>query len=232
MKFAVILFPGSNCEVDCVHVIKEILHEPVTTVWHKDTDLSEFDAVILPGGFSYGDYLRCGAIARFSPIMDAVIAHAKAGKPLLGICNGFQILTECGLLPGALLKNTSLQFICEDRWLRVDNNQTLYTRLYYDQQVIRIPIAHAEGNYFADPDTIARLEDHRQIIFRYCDSSGAATPEANPNGSIHNIAGIINEAGNVLGMMPHPERLSEKILGGDDGLLLFESMLKTWRDRQ
>ena len=232
MKFAVILFPGSNCEVDCVHVIKEVLQEPVTTVWHKDTDLSDFDAVILPGGFSYGDYLRCGAIARFSPIMDAVIAHAKAGKPLLGICNGFQILTECGLLPGPLLKNTSLQFICEDRWLRVDNNQTQFTNLYHDQQVIRIPIAHAEGNYFADPDTIARLEDHRQIVFRYCDSSGAVTAEANPNGSIHNIAGIINEAGNVLGMMPHPERLSEKILGGDDGLLLFESMLKTWREHQ
>jgi len=232
MKFAVILFPGSNCEVDCVHVIKEVLQEPVTTVWHKDTDLSEFDAVILPGGFSYGDYLRCGAIARFSPIMDAVIAHAKAGKPLLGICNGFQILTECGLLPGALLRNPSLQFICEDRWLRVDNNQTQFTNLYHAQQVIRIPIAHAEGNYFADPDTIARLEDHRQIVFRYCDSSGAVTAEANPNGSMHHIAGIINEAGNVLGMMPHPERLSEKILGGDDGLLLFESMLKTWRERQ
>lgn len=232
MKFAVILFPGSNCEVDCVHVIKEVLQEPVTTVWHKETDLSGFDAVILPGGFSYGDYLRCGAIARFSPIMDAVIAHAKADKPLLGICNGFQILTECGLLPGALLKNPSLQFICEDRWLRVENNQTQFTKLYHAQQVIRIPIAHAEGNYFADPDTIARLEDHRQIVFRYCDSSGAVTQEANPNGSIHNIAGIINEAGNVLGMMPHPERLSEKILGGDDGLLLFESMLKTWRERQ
>lgn len=232
MKFAVILFPGSNCEVDCVHVIKEVLQEPVTTVWHKETDLSGFDAVILPGGFSYGDYLRCGAIARFSPIMDAVIAHAKAGKPLLGICNGFQILTECGLLPGALLKNPSLQFICEDRWLRVENNQTQFTKLYHAQQVIRIPIAHAEGNYFADPDTIARLEDHRQIVFRYCDNSGAATPEANPNGSLHHIAGIINEAGNVLGMMPHPERLSEKILGGDDGLLLFESMLKTWREHQ
>src|SRR5450756_57107 len=165
MKFAVILFPGSNCEIDCVHVIKEVLQEPVTTVWHKDTDLSEFDAVILPGGFSYGDYLRCGAIARFSPIMDAVIAHAKAGKPLLGICNGFQILTECSLLPGALLRNPSLQFICEDRWLRVENNQTQFTKLYQEQQVIRIPIAHAEGNYFADADTIARLEDHRQIVF-------------------------------------------------------------------
>ncbi len=232
MKFAVILFPGSNCEVDCVHVIKEVLQEPVTTVWHKESDLSAYDAVILPGGFSYGDYLRCGAIARFSPIMDAVIAHAKAGKPLLGICNGFQILTECGLLPGALLRNPSLQFICEDRWLRVENNQTQFTRLYQDQQVIRIPIAHAEGNYFADPDTIARLEDRQQIVFRYCDANGALTAEANPNGSLHHIAGIVNEAGNVLGMMPHPERLSEKILGGDDGLLLFESMLKTWRERQ
>ncbi|MCE5196550.1 MAG: phosphoribosylformylglycinamidine synthase subunit PurQ, partial [Negativicutes bacterium] len=181
MKFAVILFPGSNCEVDCVHVIKEVLQEPVTTVWHKETDLSAFDAVVLPGGFSYGDYLRCGAIARFSPIMDAVIAHAKAGKPLLGICNGFQILTECGLLPGAFLKNSGLQFICEDRWLRVDNNQTQFTRLYQAQQVIRIPIAHAEGNYFADPDTIDRLEERQQIVFRYCDANGALTAAANPN---------------------------------------------------
>ena len=231
MKFAVILFPGSNCEVDCVHVIKEVLQEPVTTVWHKDTDLSQFDAVILPGGFSYGDYLRCGAIARFSPIMEAVIAHAKAGKPVLGICNGFQILTECGLLPGALLRNLSLQFICEDRFIRVENNQTRYTSLYSEKQVLRIPIAHAEGNYYADPETIVKLETENRVIFRYCDAQGNVTPESNPNGAIHNIAGIINEAGNVLGMMPHPERLSEVILGGDDGLALFQSMLKTWRNQ-
>jgi len=231
MKFAVILFPGSNCEVDCVHVIKEVLQEPVTTVWHKDTDLTQFDAVILPGGFSYGDYLRCGAIARFSPIMDAVIAHAKAGKPLLGICNGFQILTECGLLPGALLRNRSLQFICEDRFIRVENNQTMYTSLYKQDQVLRIPIAHAEGNYYADSDTIAKLEAENRVIFRYCDAQGNVTPESNPNGAIDNIAGIINEEGNVLGMMPHPERLSEAILGGDDGLALFQSMLKTWRNQ-
>lgn len=231
MKFAVILFPGSNCEVDCVHVIKEVLQEPVTTVWHKDTDLSQFDAVILPGGFSYGDYLRCGAIARFSPIMEAVIAHAKAGKPVLGICNGFQILTECGLLPGVLLRNRSLQFICEDRFIRVENNQTMYTSLYSENQVLRIPIAHAEGNYYADPETIAKLEAENRVIFRYCDAQGNVTPESNPNGAINNIAGIINEAGNVLGMMPHPERLSEVILGGDDGLALFQSMLKTWRNQ-
>jgi phosphoribosylformylglycinamidine synthase len=231
MNFAVILFPGSNCEVDCVHVIKEVLQEPVTTVWHKDTDLSQFDAVILPGGFSYGDYLRCGAIARFSPIMDAVIAHAKAGKPVLGICNGFQILTECGLLPGVLLRNQSLQFICEDRFIRVENNQTMYTSLYTKNQVLRIPIAHAEGNYYADPETIAALEAENRVIFRYCDAQGNVTPESNPNGAIHNIAGIINEEGNVLGMMPHPERLSEVILGGDDGLALFQSMLKTWRNQ-
>ena len=231
MNFAVILFPGSNCEVDCVHVIKEVLQEPVTTVWHKDTDLSQFDAVILPGGFSYGDYLRCGAIARFSPIMDAVIAHAKAGKPVLGICNGFQILTECGLLPGVLLRNQSLQFICEDRFIRVENNQTMYTSLYTKNQVLRIPIAHAEGNYYADPETIAALEAENRVIFRYCDAQGNITPESNPNGAIHNIAGIINEEGNVLGMMPHPERLSEVILGGDDGLALFQSMLKTWRNQ-
>lgn len=231
MNFAVILFPGSNCEVDCVHVIKEVLQEPVTTVWHKDTDLSQFDAVILPGGFSYGDYLRCGAIARFSPIMDAVIAHAKAGKPVLGICNGFQILTECGLLPGVLLRNQSLQFICEDRFIRVENNQTMYTSLYTKNQVLRIPIAHAEGNYYADPETIAALEAENRVVFRYCDAQGNPTPESNPNGAIHNIAGIINEEGNVLGMMPHPERLSEVILGGDDGLALFQSMLKTWRNQ-
>ncbi len=231
MNFAVILFPGSNCEVDCVHVIKEVLQEPVTTVWHKDTDLSQFDAVILPGGFSYGDYLRCGAIARFSPIMDAVIAHAKAGKPVLGICNGFQILTECGLLPGVLLRNRSLQFICEDRFIRVENNQTMYTSLYSENQVLRIPIAHAEGNYYADPETIATLEAENRVIFRYCDAQGNITPESNPNGAINNIAGIINEEGNVLGMMPHPERLSEVLLGGDDGLALFQSMLKTWRNQ-
>lgn len=231
MNFAVILFPGSNCEVDCVHVIKEVLQEPVTTVWHKDTDLSQFDAVILPGGFSYGDYLRCGAIARFSPIMDAVIAHAKAGKPVLGICNGFQILTECGLLPGVLLRNQSLQFICEDRFIRVENNQTMYTSLYTKNQVLRIPIAHAEGNYYADPETIAALEAENRVVFRYCDAQGNPTPESNPNGAIHNIAGIINEEGNVFGMMPHPERLSEVILGGDDGLALFQSMLKTWRNQ-
>ena len=231
MNFAVILFPGSNCEVDCVHVIKEVLQEPVTTVWHKDTDLSQFDAVILPGGFSYGDYLRCGAIARFSPIMDAVIAHAKAGKTVLGICNGFQILTECGLLPGVLLRNQSLQFICEDRFIRVENNQTMYTSLYTKNQVLRIPIAHAEGNYYADPETIAALEAENRVVFRYCDAQGNPTPESNPNGAINNIAGIINEEGNVLGMMPHPERLSEVILGGDDGLALFQSMLKTWRNQ-
>lgn len=231
MKFAVILFPGSNCEVDCVHVIKEVLQEPVTTVWHKDTDLSEFDAVILPGGFSYGDYLRCGAIARFSPIMEAVIAHAKAGKPVLGICNGFQILTECGLLPGVLLRNRSLQFICEDRFIRVENNLTQFTHQYSKHQVLRIPIAHAEGNYYADPETIEKLESENRVVFRYCDEQGNLTEESNPNGAINHIAGIINEAGNVLGMMPHPERLSEIILGGNDGLALFESMLKTWRDR-
>lgn len=231
MKFAVILFPGSNCEVDCVHVIKEVLQEPVTTVWHKDTDLSEFDAVILPGGFSYGDYLRCGAIARFSPIMEAVIAHAKAGKPVLGICNGFQILTECGLLPGVLLRNRSLQFICEDRFIRVENNLTQFTHQYSKHQVLRIPIAHAEGNYYADPETIEKLESENRVVFRYCDEQGNLTEESNPNGAMNHIAGIINEAGNVLGMMPHPERLSEIILGGDDGLALFESMLKTWRDR-
>lgn len=232
MKFSVVLFPGSNCDVDCVHVVKDVLQQPVSTVWHQETDLSDCDAVILPGGFSYGDYLRTGAIARFSPIMPAVVRHAEQGRPVIGICNGFQVLLECGLLPGAMLRNTNLQFRCHDLYLRVENHRTAFTNQAQTGQVLQIPIAHAEGNYYADPGTLAELEGNGQVMFRYCDAQGQVTPDANPNGSVNNIAGIINKQGNVLGMMPHPERAAEKILGSEDGRLIFASMLADWRDRQ
>ncbi len=232
MKFAVVIFPGSNCDVDCVHVVKEVLQQPVTTVWHQETDLAGCDAVLLPGGFSYGDYLRTGAIARFSPIMQAVVRHADQGKPVLGICNGFQILLETGLLPGAMLRNTNLQFRCHDLYLRVESNRTAFTNQCEAGQVLRVPIAHAEGNYYADGAALAELEDNGQVLFRYCDAQGQVTTEANPNGSLNNIAGIINKRGNVLGMMPHPERAAEKMLGSEDGRLIFASMLADWRDRQ
>ena len=231
MKAAVIIFPGSNCDIDMIHVLQDVLHCDVTQVWHQESSLEGFDFVALPGGFSYGDYLRCGAIARFSPIMEAVVKHAKSGKLVLGVCNGFQILTETGLLPGALLRNNNLQFRCQDVHLRVENNQTVFSSLYKPQQIIRIPIAHADGNYFADHDTLDLLEKENRIVFRYVSNNGERTPEANPNGALNDIAGIINEKGNVLGMMPHPERLAEEILGGSDGRWLFESVLKSWREK-
>ncbi len=232
MKFAVVIFPGSNCDVDCVHVVKDVLQQPVATVWHQETDLEGFDAVLLPGGFSYGDYLRTGALARFSPIMQAVVRHADQGKPVLGICNGFQILLETGLLPGAMLRNTNLQFRCHDLYLRVENTATAFTNQCRPGQVLQIPIAHAEGNYYADTATLAELEGNGQVLFRYCDAHGQVRSDVNPNGSLNNIAGIINKRGNVLGMMPHPERAAEEILGSEDGRLLFTSMLADWRDRQ
>ena len=231
MKAAVIIFPGSNCDIDMIHVLQDVLNCEVTQVWHQESSLEGFDLVALPGGFSYGDYLRCGAIARFSPIMGAVVKHAENGKLVLGVCNGFQILTETGLLPGALLRNNNLQFRCQDVNLRVENNQTVFSSLYKPQQIIRIPIAHADGNYFADPDTLDMLEKENRIVFRYVNSNGERTSEANPNGALNDIAGIINEKGNVLGMMPHPERLAEEILGGSDGRWLFESVLKSWREK-
>ena len=228
MKAAVLIFPGSNCDVDMIQALSDIHGCEVEVIWHQQTTLGNADFVAIPGGFSYGDYLRCGAIARFSPIMDAVIAHAEAGKPVLGVCNGFQILTECGLLPGALLRNDNLQFRCQDVFLKVENTSTLFTSLYRQDQVIRIPIAHAEGNYFADAETLEELEQENRILFRYCTESGMREASANPNGAAHDIAGIINAKGNVLGMMPHPERLCEDVLGGTDGRWMFESIVHNW----
>ncbi len=225
MKFGVVTFPGSNCDYDAYRAVIDSFGEEAVYIWHKDHDLQGVDVVILPGGFSYGDYLRAGAIARFSPVMREVVAHAERGGPVLGICNGFQIACEAGLLPGALLRNASLQFISAPVYLRVENTDTLYTSAYEQGQVIRIPIAHGDGRYTADAATLATLEEQGHIVFRYVDASGAAIEEANPNGSTAAIAGIVNDAGNVLGMMPHPERALETELGSTDGRALFESIL-------
>ncbi|MGA9382317.1 MAG: phosphoribosylformylglycinamidine synthase subunit PurQ [Phormidium sp.] len=218
MKFGVLVFPGSNCDRDVLYVTRDLLKQPTRMVWHEETDISDLDVVVVPGGFSYGDYLRCGAIARFSPVMQATVEHANKGKLVLGICNGFQVLTEAGLLPGALVRNRDLHFICDRIPLQVERTDTPWTQLYQKGEVITLPIAHGEGNYYADADTLARLEDNGQVLFRY--------EGENPNGSLNNIAGICNEKGNVLGMMPHPERASDKMLGGTDGLKLFEALLK------
>ncbi|AYC30312.1 phosphoribosylformylglycinamidine synthase subunit PurQ [Paenisporosarcina cavernae] len=222
MKFAVIVFPGSNCDIDMYHVIKDELGEDVEYVWHQEADLQAFDGILIPGGFSYGDYLRCGAIAQFSTIMTAIQEAAAAGKPILGVCNGFQILTEAGLLPGALLRNQNLKFMCRTVRLKVENNDTMFTTSYEQGEEIHIPIAHGEGNYICDDKTLQSLKDNRQIVFTYASE--------NPNGSIENIAGVVNEAGNVLGMMPHPERAVHELLGGADGLRLFQSIVKHWRE--
>ncbi|MED3800039.1 phosphoribosylformylglycinamidine synthase subunit PurQ [Lysinibacillus capsici] len=222
MKFAVLVFPGSNCDIDMYHAIKDELGEEVEYVWHTATDLSGFDGVLVPGGFSYGDYLRCGAMANQSNIMTEVKKVADAGKPVLGVCNGFQILTEAGLLPGALLRNKNLKFMCRTVQLKVENNNTLFTNQYEQGQIINIPIAHGEGNYYCDEETLQSLKDNNQIVFTY---SGD-----NPNGSLEDIAGIINERGNVLGMMPHPERAVDALVGGADGLAVFKSIVKQWRE--
>ncbi|MDN4494901.1 phosphoribosylformylglycinamidine synthase subunit PurQ [Ureibacillus aquaedulcis] len=222
MKFAVLVFPGSNCDIDMYHAIKDELGEEVEYVWHDATDLSEFDGVLVPGGFSYGDYLRCGAMANQSNVMAEVKKFAEAGKPVLGVCNGFQILTEAGLLPGALLRNQNLKFMCRTVGLKVENNDTLFTNQYEAGQIINLPIAHGEGNYFCDDETLAELKANNRIVFTY---SGE-----NPNGSLEDIAGIMNERGNVLGMMPHPERAVEALLGSDDGLKIFKSIVKMWRE--
>ncbi|WP_316572895.1 phosphoribosylformylglycinamidine synthase subunit PurQ [Neobacillus sp. YIM B06451] len=221
MKFAVIVFPGSNCDADMYHAIKDELGSEVEYVWHTETSLDGFDGILLPGGFSYGDYLRCGAIARFSSIMGEIIKAAEAGKPILGVCNGFQILLEAGLLPGALRRNDSLKFVCSPARITVENNNTLFTAGYENGQILSIPVAHGEGNYFCDPETLVKLKDNNQIVFTYTE---------NINGSLENIAGIINEQGNVLGMMPHPERAVDSLLGSADGLALFQSIVKQWRD--
>jgi phosphoribosylformylglycinamidine synthase subunit PurQ / glutaminase len=225
MKFAVVVFPGSNCDHDAYHAAKHVLGEDAELIWHKDTSLKDADVVILPGGFAHGDYLRTGAIARFSPIMQAVKAFAAAGGPVLGICNGFQVLLEAGLLPGAMLRNRSLHFRCEHVHVRVEQTDTPFTLGAPFHQILRMPIAHGEGNYYAEPEVIERLERNRQVVFRYVTAGGEVSDAANPNGSIHNIAGITNEARNVVGLMPHPERACELALGSADGLVMFQSVL-------
>lgn len=223
--FGVIVFPGSNCDHDAYHALAHIMDVETRFLWHKDTDLSGIDFLLIPGGFSYGDYLRCGAIARFSPIMNAVVEFAERGGPVLGICNGFQILLEAGLLPGAMLHNKELRYVCKQVYLRCESTDTLYTRGLEQGQVLQIPVAHGEGNYFIDEEGLEKLRDNDQVVFRYCDRRGRAGEEANFNGSTDNIAGICNRSRNVLGMMPHPERAVEKMLGSDDGKLIFESIL-------
>jgi phosphoribosylformylglycinamidine synthase subunit PurQ / glutaminase len=225
MKFGIVVFPGSNCDRDVAMVTEGLLEQPTRMIWHQETDISDLDVVVIPGGFSYGDYLRCGAIARFSGVMKSVVEHAKAGKYVLGICNGFQILTEIGLLPGALTRNRDLHFICDRVPLKVENTNFPWTQHYYPHQVITLPIAHGEGRYYADENTIKALEDNNRVLFRYCTSDGEVNDKSNPNGSLDNIAGIINQTGNVLGMMPHPERASDAILGATDGRKLFEGMI-------
>lgn len=225
MKFGVVVFPGSNCDRDVIWVTQGLLNQPTRMIWHEDSDLSDIDVVIVPGGFSYGDYLRCGAIARFSPVMQATIKHAEQGKLVLGICNGFQVLTEAGLLPGALVRNRDLHFVCDRVPLKVERSASLWTQGYQTGEVITLPIAHGEGSYYADVDTLKSLEDNHQVLFRYCNAEGKSDQSSNPNGSLNHIAGICNRKGNVLGMMPHPERASDPSLGGTDGRRLFEGML-------
>lgn len=227
MKFGVIVFPGANCDRDVAYVTRDLLQQPTRMVWHEDSDLDDIDVVVVPGGFSYGDYLRCGAIARFSPAMQATVAHANQGKPVLGICNGFQILTEVGLLPGALMRNRDMRFICDRVALKVERTDLPWTQGYDSQPVITLPIAHGEGCYYADDATLADLEAHHQVVFRYCGPDGPVDQSQNPNGSLHNIAGICNRQGNVLGLMPHPERAADALVGGTDGLPLFQGLLHT-----
>ncbi|WNB91822.1 phosphoribosylformylglycinamidine synthase subunit PurQ [Bacillus sp. NEB1478] len=222
MKFAVIVFPGSNCDTDMYHAVKDELGMDVEYVWHDETDLSRFDGILLPGGFSYGDYLRTGAIARFSNVMSEVVKAANAGKPVLGVCNGFQILLEAGLLPGAMRRNESLKFICKQEGLIVENDTTMFSGLYEKGERITVPVAHGEGNYYCDPETLEDLKANNQVVFTYAN---------NPNGSVEDIAGITNKSGNVLGMMPHPERAVDELLGSNDGLKLFQSIVKSWRER-
>ena len=225
MKFGVIVFPGSNCDRDMLTVTQGLLGIDTRMIWHQETDISDIDIVVIPGGFSYGDYLRCGAIARFSPVMNSVLEHAAAGKMVLGICNGFQVLTEVGLLPGALMRNRDLHFICDRVPVKVIRNDLDWTRNYQKNQIVTFPIAHGEGNYFADEDTIKSLEDNDQVVFRYCSAAGEIDQANNPNGSLNNIAGIINTQGNVLGMMPHPERASDPAIGITDGRAMFEGLI-------
>ena len=225
MRFAVLVFPGTWSDTDMQHVLRDVMGQEADLVWHRETDLSRYDAIIVPGGFSYGDYLRCGAIARFSPVMEAVKREAERGKLVFGSCNGFQILCEAGLLPGVLIRNNVMQFRCQPVHLRVETSATSFTNAANAGDVVEMPVSHGEGNYYVDDATLARLKAEDRIVFRYCDAQGNPTPESNPNGSLENIAGVLNEGRNVLGMMPHPERASEALLGGTDGLLIWTSML-------
>ncbi len=225
LKFGIVVFPGSNCDHDCYHTIKHVLGHDARFVWHEETDISDYDCIIIPGGFSYGDYLRTGSIASLSPIMKSVSEYASAGGAVIGICNGFQVLVEAGLLPGSLIKNASLKFICKWVYLKLENNDTLFTSNMNKGDVLRIPVAHGEGNYFCTAEDLKELESNGQVVFRYSSPAGEVTEEANPNGSLNNIAGISNKEGNVLGMMPHPERCSEGIMGGEDGRAIFESLI-------
>ena len=225
MRFAVLVFPGTWSDHDCHYVLKNRLRQEADLVWHRESDLSTYDAIVLPGGFSYGDYLRCGAIARFSPVMEAVKREAARGKLVIGICNGFQVLCEAGLLPGVLMRNDSMQYRCQTVNLRIETTATPYTSAGTTGQVLQVPIGHAEGNYYVDPETLARLNAEDRVVFRYCTPAGEVTPAANPNGASENIAGIVNEERNVLGLMPHPERASEALMGGEDGLVIWQSML-------
>ncbi|HET7738444.1 MAG TPA: phosphoribosylformylglycinamidine synthase subunit PurQ [Tepidiformaceae bacterium] len=227
MRFAIIRFPGTWSDRDCYHVLHDVLEQQADILWHREADLSRYDAVVLPGGFSYGDHLRCGAIARFSPVMEAVTAFAERGGPVIGICNGFQVLCESGLLPGVLMRNDSLQFRCEWTYLRREGGDTPWAAGIDAGAVLHIPISHGEGNYYADDATLDQLERDGRVVFRYCDPAGEVTPDSNPNGSARNIAGIINARGNVLGMMPHPERAGEALTGGADGNLLWESFIRS-----
>lgn len=230
MKWGVLIFPGSNCDQDCVHVLRDVLQQEVVELWHQDTQLQGVDAVVIPGGFSYGDYLRCGAIAKLSPMMQSVKAFAEDGGLVIGICNGFQILLESGLLKGALLPNTGLRFICEFVYLRVERTDTPFTYGMKKGQVLHIPIAHYDGRYTVNPENETIAE--QTAVFRYCDAQGNIDESSNPNGSFHSIAGVVNEKSNVLGLMPHPERAAESVLGGTDGRLLFESMIRSFEDSQ
>jgi phosphoribosylformylglycinamidine synthase len=223
VRFAIVVCPGSNCDADCLHIARDLLGCEAEYVWHKDRDLKGADAVVLPGGFAYGDYLRAGALARFSPVMESVSEFAKSGRPVLGICNGFQVLLEAGLLPGAVRVNRGLRYVCRDVFMRVENTETAFTRLYERGSVVRMPIGHMEGNYTAPPQTLDALEREARVAFRYCDADGRVTDDANPNGAAANIAGIVNREGNVVGLMPHPDRCSEGVLGNDVGRKMFES---------
>ncbi|HAA16380.1 MAG TPA: phosphoribosylformylglycinamidine synthase I [Cytophagales bacterium] len=225
MKFGVVIFPGSNCDADTLHVLGNVMQVEVVSLWHKDHDLQGCDFIVLPGGFSYGDYLRSGSIARFSPIMNEVVNHAQKGGYVMGICNGFQVLTEAGLLPGALLHNSNQRFICKNIHLKPVSRKGLPSQQISTDATLKVPIAHGEGNYFIRPENLKKLQDQDQILFRYCDADGNVTEAANPNGSVYNIAGVMNEQGNVFGMMPHPERASEQALGNTDGRQVFESIL-------